>query len=135
MAAGVPARLSHADARRFGLVVGAAFCLLGALFWWRGRLSIAETFGGLGAALIILGLVRPPMLAPVYRAWMGLATLISKVTTPILLGAVYFLAITPIGIVRRLAGQRPMRARETGDSFWVARDNRGRQRTDMERQF
>ena len=135
MAAGIPTRLSHNDARRFGLVVGAAFCLFGAVLWWRGHLLMAGGFGAVGAALIALGLVRPPALVPVYRVWMGLASMISKVTTPVLLGAVYFLVITPIGILRRLTGHNPMRARATGSSFWVARENRGRQRTDMERQF
>jgi hypothetical protein len=135
VAAGVSARLSPAEARRFGLVIGAAFCLLGALLWWRGRPSIAGGIGALGAALIVLGLIRPLGLTPVYRAWMGLARVISKVTTPILLAAVYFLVITPIGILRRLTGHNPMRARATGGSFWVTRENRGRQRTGMERQF
>jgi hypothetical protein len=91
--------------------------------------------GALGAALVVLGLIRPAVLAPVYRGWMGLASVISKVTTPILLGAVYFLVITPIGILRRLTGHNPMRAGATGGSFWVTRENLGRQRTDMERQF
>jgi hypothetical protein len=96
---------------------------------------MASGVGALGAALIALGIIQPPVLAPVYRGWMGLAFVISKVTTPVLLGAVYFLAITPIGILRRLTGHNPMRAGARGNSFWVTRENRGRQRTDMERQF
>ncbi|HEX7336967.1 MAG TPA: SxtJ family membrane protein [Gemmatimonadales bacterium] len=135
MAAGIPARLSRADARRFGLVVGAAFGLLGALVWWRGHPLVASGLAGLGAALIAGGIVRPTALAPIYQAWMGLALVISRFTTPLLLGAVYFLAITPIGLVRRVAGQNPMRARAAGNSFWVDREPRARPRTDMERQF
>ena len=135
MAAGIPARLSPADARRFGLVVGAAFGLLGTLFWWRGHTLAASGLSALGAALIVGGIVHPTGLVPVYRAWMGVALVISRFTTPILLGAVYFLAITPIGLARRLAGRNPMRARATGDSFWVDRAPAARPRTDMERQF
>jgi ABC-type uncharacterized transport system permease subunit len=135
VAAGIPARLSRADARRFGLMVGAAFGLLGALLWWREHPLVASGLAGLGAALMVGGLVRPTALTPVYQAWMALALLISRFTTPILLGAVYFLAITPIGIVRRLAGQNPMRARAAGNSFWVDREPRARPRTDLERQF
>lgn len=135
MATGIPARLSRADARRFGLVVGAVFGLLGALSWWRGHPVVASGLAGLGAALIIGGLALPTALTPVYQAWMALALVISRFTTPILLATVYFLAITPIGIVRRLAGQNPMRARADGNSFWVDREPRARPRTDMERQF
>jgi hypothetical protein len=65
---------------------------------------------------------------------MGLALLISKVTTPILLGAVYFLVITPVGVLRRVAGHNLREPRKTGTSFWSVLD-RGRQRADLERQF
>ncbi len=135
MAEGIPTRLSVADARRFGLMVGAAFCLLGALLWWRGRPMAAGVVGAAGAALVALGLVRPRVLSPVFRAWMKLAMVLSKVTTPVLLAAVYFLVITPIGILRRLTGNNALRARARGNSFWVTRENRGRQRADLERQF
>lgn len=135
MATGIPARLSRTDARRFGLVVGAAFGLLAALVWWRGHTLAASGLSGLGAALIVAGIVLPDVLVPVYKAWMGLALVLSRFTTPVLLGAVYFLAITPIGLVRRLAGQNPLRARAGSNSFWVDRELRARPRTDMERQF
>jgi hypothetical protein len=95
----------------------------------------AGVLGSVGAALVVLGLIRPLLLSPVYRAWMGLALVMSKVTTPILLGAVYFLVITPIGSLRRLTGTRSMRPIAVGDSFWVTKENGGRQRTDLERQF
>ena len=41
-------------------------------------------------------------LRPVYRGWMRFGLLLSRVTTPLILGIVFFLVITPIGLVRRL---------------------------------
>jgi saxitoxin biosynthesis operon SxtJ-like protein len=134
MAEGIPARLSPQEARRFGLVVGAAFLVLGALAWWRGRPLTNQLFWGLGAALILFGIVLPRALIPVYRVWMGLALAISKVTTPIFLGAVYFGVIAPIGLVRRLGGENLARRTVGKASFWVSRQPE-RIRHDMERQF
>lgn len=134
MAEGISARLSPQEARRFGLVVGAAFLVLGALVWWRGRPVTSQVFWGLGAALILFGIILPRALVPMHRAWMGLALAISKVTTPIFLGAVYFVIITPIGLVRRVLGHDALKARQTGDGFWVPR-NSGPERSDMKHQF
>lgn len=134
MAEGIPARLSPKEARRFGLVVGAAFLVLGALVWWRGRPVTSQVFWALGAALILFGIVLPRALIPVHRAWMGLALAISKVTTPIFLGAVYFLIISPIGLIRRGLGRDSLKPKHTSGGFWVLRSS-GPEPSGMKRQF
>lgn len=133
MAKGISTRLSRAEARRFGLVVGAAFLGLGLLVWWRERPLAGQVFGAIGAALILSGLMLPDALRPVYRAWMGLALVISKVTTPILLALMYFGIITPIGLVRRVFGYDTLERSRTGDSSWVTR--KAGQRSEMKHQF
>jgi saxitoxin biosynthesis operon SxtJ-like protein len=130
----IPARLSRGEARRFGLVVGSAFLVLGTLAWWRGRPLASQVFWVVGAALILFGMVLPAALRPVHRAWMGLALTISKVTTPIFLGIVYFGIITPVGLVRRVLGQDPLKRKRTGDTFWVPL-KAGQKQSDMKRQF
>ena len=135
MAEGIPARLSRGEARRFGLLVGAAFLALGALQWWRVRPSSALVFGAVGAALLLFGVLLPGVLVPVRRAWMGMAAGISKVTTPIFMGIVYFGVLTPTGVIRRLFGRSPLKSRPPGSSRWVVRDSRPRQPEDMQHQF
>jgi len=134
VAAGVPARLSSGEGRRFGLTLGAAFLALAGLAAWRGHALEARALAGLGGALAAAALVVPAWLGPVRRLWMALAAAISRVTTPVFLGLVYFAVLTPTGLVRRLAGRRLARPRHT-ESFWVARGVVAQQRTDMERQF
>jgi hypothetical protein len=134
MAEAIPARLSPGEARRFGLVVGTAFLVVAAVAFWRGRILPAQIFAGVGAALVLLGLVLPAALVPVQRVWMGLALAISKVTTPIFLGVVYFGVIAPIGLVRRLGGENLARRSRGKASFWVSRQP-GQEKHDMERQF
>lgn len=133
METGVPARLSPAEGRKFAFTVGAAFLGLAALFWWRGHPFPMRAAGAIGALLVLAGLVIPGRLGPVHRAWMGLAHAISKVTTPVFMGLLYFMVLTPAGILRRTLGRNPL-VRPAGPSYWIARDAAHR-RSDLERQF
>ena len=93
----VPAGLTPQEGRRFGLAVGTAFLVLGALLWWRGRPLAFAITGMIGALLVGGGVIIPGQLGPLYRLWMGLAKAISKVTTPILMATIFFLVFLPIG--------------------------------------
>jgi len=135
LATGIPARLSPAEGRKFGLTVGGAFLVITAILWWRGKHGAVPYVGGLGGLLILAGLLVPTMLGPVNRAWMGLAHLLSKVTTPIFMGVVYFVVITPIGVIMRLAGKNPLVHPPQGAGFWFDRGSDQPEPGRMERQF
>ena len=130
----VRAGLSPREGRRFGLTVGAAFLVIMALSLWRGHTIPPIVLGSLGGALILGGLLVPGRMGPVYDKWMAMAVAISKVTTPIFMSIIYFLVLTPAGIILRLVGHRPMKAKEVGDGFWVDRVE-DRARSDLSRQF
>jgi hypothetical protein len=127
--------LSPGDGRRFGFTVGAAFLALAGLAAWRGRLLEAGAFVALGGVLVAAALLVPARLGPVYRWWMALATALSRVTTPLFMGLVYFALLTPTGLMLRLAGRSQLVRPRSTRSFWVTRNPRARRRTDMERQF
>lgn len=130
----VPARLSRSEGRRFGLTVGGAFVVLAGIVWWREHDVAATALGTLGALLLVAGVAIPTLLGPVQRGWMSLAHLLSKVTTPVFLGIVYFGVITPIGLLMAAAGRRPMRAVRGATTYWRAREASSR-RSDLTRQF
>ena len=140
MGARVPTRLTAAAGRRFGLTVGAAFVIIAAVLRvWRGAVTVPLVFGGIGALLLAAAVVAPRQLGPLERVWMRLAHLISRVTTPIFLGVVYFVAITPTGIIRRLLGKNALvRSEASGNlapgSFWIVRAP-DRTQSDLDRQF
>lgn len=135
MAKRVRTRLTIGEARRFGLTVGAAFGVFGGIAWWRGHGTMASVLGGLAALLILGGLVTPAALRPVHTAWMNLALAISRVTTPIILGILYYLVVLPTGLIMRAAGRNPMRHAADGGSYFRPRDSGEAARGDLERQF
>ena len=131
----LPARLSPGEGRRFAFPVGGAFLALAGLAWWRGHPGAAAVPALIGGLLLAAGLFAPGRLGPVYRAWMGFALILSRVTTPIFMGVVFFLVIAPIGIVMRIAGRNPLRRSERERSFWISRPSGPDRHSDMRRQF
>ena len=132
MAHDVPARLTAAQGRRFGVTVGIAFLVLAGLLWWRAHPVMSTVAASLGGALVLAGAVIPDRLGPVQRGWMRFAFAISKVTTPVHMAIVYVLVLTPIGLIRRTAGKNPL----VGRSSHTRWEERGAQsRSDLHRQF
>lgn len=121
--------------RRFAFTVGAAFLVFAGIGAWRGGGGATIVFAALGSMLGVAGLVAPTRLGPVERAWMALAHAISKVTTPIVMGAMYFVVLTPVGIVRRALGGNPLVHRRQGPGYWQARPEGARRSASLERQF
>jgi hypothetical protein len=135
MANRIPARLTAAEGRRFGLTVGGAFVLLASVSWWRGQAAAAMVLGALGSALALAGLAVPTHLGATERAWMRLAHAISRVTTPIVMGVMYFVVITPTAALRRALGGNPLMHADGAAGFWKPRPEDGRRSKSMERQF
>lgn len=106
--------------REFGLIVGSVFVLLGCWWLYRGKFtSAAEVLIPLGACLILLGGVLPGALVYPNKAWMKLAEGMSYVSTRIILAFVFFLVLTPIGLIKRALGWDPLERRaDRRDSYW-----------------
>jgi len=102
---------------------------------WRDHATAANVFGGLGGALILAGLVIPGQLGPVYRGWMKFGLALSKVTTPIFMGLVYFGVIAPTGLLRRAFGRNSVLGRQGADTYWVSRPTGRLGKSDLQRQF
>jgi len=130
-------RRSFRREREFGLVVGGVLVLLSA--WWLYRekfASAAHITLPLGALLIVLGLLVPRVLVWPNRGWMLLAEVLSFVTTRIILGIVFFLVVTPIGVVKRLLGWDPLNRRSGREqSYWKPYSDRQRDPRHYEKMY
>jgi hypothetical protein len=76
----------------------------------------------------------PARLGGVHGAWMRMAERMSRVTTPILMGVIWFGILTPLGLVRRLLGRGRLGVPREASTGWVARPP-GERRSDLTRQF
>ena len=135
MARRIPTGLEAKEGRKFGLTVGTAFLVLGGIALWRGRVLPMQILWGLGGLLILGAALLPAKLKPVERAWMAMALQISKVMTPIVMGIVYFLVLTPIALVMRSTKGNPLVHRTNATGYWFTKGEGQDAKSDMRRQF
>jgi saxitoxin biosynthesis operon SxtJ-like protein len=131
----VSARLSAPDGRRFGFAIGTAFLVLAGLAWWREHTGRAGVLAVVSGLLLAVAWLAPTRLDPVRRAWMSFSVAISKVTTPVLLGVVYFVVLAPVGMLMSLAHRNLLKRPRGASSFWVKRAPGTESRVDMQHQF
>ncbi len=60
------------------------------------------------AVLVVWGIAAPATLNPVYRGWMRFGLLLNRIMTPVILGIVYFVVITPMAVIMRIRGRDPL---------------------------
>ena len=124
------------ELRNFGLLVGGVFAVLGLLFLVRGK-PVYPWLLTPGLILAILGAIAPRTLKYIYLAWMGLALVLGFVVSHVILTVFFFLVITPIGLIARLAGKDFLRLKlnRQAKSYWIPREHRRKSPEDYERQF
>jgi saxitoxin biosynthesis operon SxtJ-like protein len=75
----------------------------------RGHYQVAALLWGLAVAGRLVGLVRPEWLRPVYLALMVVTWPIGWVVSHVALAGVYYLILTPVGLLFRLSGRDPLK--------------------------
>lgn len=101
--------LDKAGLRRFGLTTGLIFAgLLGFVLPWLWGAQPHRWPWIAGAILCSLALVAPRSLAPFYQGWMRLALVLGWINSRLILGIVFVLVLTPMGLVMRLLGKDPL---------------------------
>ncbi len=102
--------LDARDLRKFGFTTGGIVAVLfGLVFPWLLEHNWPIWPWTVLALLAVPAVLIPTALRPVYRGWMKFGLLASKITTPLILGAVFFLVICPTGLIRRALGKNAMR--------------------------
>ena len=101
--------LDRKGLREFGLTTGAAVVVIFGLFFpWMLELDWPVWPWVIAAPLWLLAVIYPLWLRRIYRAWMRFGLLASRVMTPLVLGIVFFVMISPMAMIRRLMGKDPM---------------------------
>ena len=128
---------SPRNLRKFGLVVGGVFGLLAVWFWWRGKAFYPYVLIP-GVSLVVFGLIWPKLLKQVYVIWMSLALVLGLIVSTALLTILFYLVVTPVGLVARLSGKDFLSQKldPKANSYWIDRDRSiPRRMNDYEQQF
>ncbi|HEY4131318.1 MAG TPA: SxtJ family membrane protein [Gemmatimonadaceae bacterium] len=107
--------------RRFAWTLALGFAAIGIVAVWRHRHPLTELLTAIAVAAFLAGIFVPTHLGPVERAWLAFGHALSRITTPVFLGVVYFGIVTPMGWVRRRIGRDPIQRDAEASSYWVER--------------
>jgi len=122
--------------RSFGLTFVAVFGLIALWLLWNGK-SGAFVLASLGGLTLAISITRPSLLKPFNRAWIALGNLLHRFVSPIVLGMMYFVVFTSVGVLMRLMGRDPMNKcfQPDAKSYWVDRDPPGPATDSFSQQF
>ena len=87
--------------------------------------------------LQVIAMTMPRIFAPIAVVWLGLSHLIGAVMSRVVLTVIFFLVVTPIGLVRRLLGKDSLRVRafKAGDESVMLTRNHLSSAADLERPY
>jgi hypothetical protein len=131
-----PKPVSNKQARKTALIVAAVLALIAVWNIYRGRFNIVIIFGAIAVLLTVIGLFVPVAARGFHRVWMGIAGVLGYVNSRILLTILYYLLLTPYGLISRLFGRDPLDRRGASrDTYWVKREKTRQTQQQFERLF
>jgi len=91
----------------------------------------------IAGVLVGVAVLWPGLLAPANRLWLAFGLLLHRVTSPLVLGLLFFLVFTPMGLLMRAIRKDPLRLRWDGSakSYWIHRSPPGPEPDTMRNQF
>ncbi|MBT3916404.1 MAG: hypothetical protein HN731_04795 [Rhodospirillaceae bacterium] len=120
----------------FGLVFAVVFTVVG-LWPLLSDQSPRLWSLGIALALVIISFATPQLLKPFNRVWFLFGLLLHKIVSPIIMGLIFYTTVTPIALIMRLLGKRPLPLEfdPKADSYWIHREPPGPEPETMTRQF
>jgi hypothetical protein len=78
----------------------------------------------LSLVFLIITIIRPNLFLFLNRLWIQFGLLIGKIISPIIMGLVFFLVVTPIGLLVRILRKDVMGLKRGESSYWIKRKDK-----------
>jgi hypothetical protein len=112
--------------QNFGWFFAAVFSAVAAYTYWRGWSEVSLVTLMAAILFAVATLLSPQSLAPLNRLWYGLGMLLGKIISPIVLGLIFFVLITPVSLVTRLFARDELKMKKRSvESYWIDRSPPG----------
>lgn len=122
--------------RSFGFVFTVVFLIVAL---WPALFGNAPRLWAVGAAAAFAAatLVAPRGLKPLNAIWFRFGLLLNRIVSPVVMGILFFLTVTPTGLLRRIRNGDPLKQKidKSAESYWIAVDRDAVSRSSMRKQF
>ena len=69
---------------------------------------------------LVLGLINSKILTPLNKLWFKFGILLGRIVSPIIMGVIFFLVVTPIAIIMRIIGKDLLNLKfNKNKSYWI----------------
>jgi hypothetical protein len=107
---------------KFGLFFSAVFATIAIYSYFQQFKTFAFATTIVFILFVAITFFAPQLLTPLNRLWYALGILLGQIFSPIVLGAMFFVLITPIALVTRLFGRDELKIKKSFlKSYWVDR--------------
>ena len=88
----------------------------------------------LSLIFLLLGILNSRFLLPLNKLWHKFGIFLGSIVSPIVMGVIFFMVVTPIGLIMRFLGKDLLRVNKNKivSTYWI---NREKQKTTMKKQF
>ena len=118
--------------KSFGIVFFIVFFLFGIWPALKGN-DIRYWSISLSLIFLILGILNSKFLSPLNRLWFKFGIILGNFIAPIIMGLVFFLVVTPIGLIMKLLGKDLINLKKNNDkTYWIEKKEI---KTSMKNQF
>lgn len=126
----------RSDLRKFGVTVGVILLIIAGFLFWKEKVSFQLVLG-IGIILFAFGITIPVLLKPVYLVWMIFATILGWLMTRVILSLLFYVIVTPIGLISRLFRKQFLELRwdRSQDTYWNYRATKHVKKESYEKQF
>ena len=108
--------------RSFGIVFFIVFLLI-ALYPLSHNEEIRVWSSIISLIFLVLGLLNSKILTPLNKLWFKFGILLSKIISPLIMGIIFFLVVTPIGLLMRILGKDLLNLKyNNNQSYWVEKN-------------
>ena len=123
--------------RAFGILFVGVFAILACYGYFRNWQSdLVKASFILSVTLLLITLFAQRTLTPFNKAWYQLGLLLGRVISPLVLGVLFFVVITPVAFFMRLIGRDALRIKKQAVlSYWIKRDPPGPKPESFKDQF
>ena len=124
------------DMRKFGIAIGVILLVIAGFLFWKEKESF-QIILTVGTILFVLGILVPAILKPIYWIWMIFATILGWIMTRVILSLLFYIIITPIGLIPRFFGKQFLELKwdKSKESYWNYRTIKHLKMEDYEKQF
>tara|TARA_E500000178_G_C16561175_1_gene547390 strand:+ start:182 stop:565 length:384 start_codon:yes stop_codon:yes gene_type:complete len=105
--------------RNFGIVFFIVFLII-ALYPLTYSEEIRVWSAIISVIFLVLGLFNSKILTPLNKLWFKFGIFLGKIISPIIMGIIFFLVVTPIGLLMRLLGKDLINLKYNNNiSYWI----------------